>query len=145
MQIGRFYSTLLTYYDSQNFLSANPLKLQFQLPSWWLHIDSKIQQCYQHYCNTAWVNVSFEFRSSFRSCKLKQNKVEYQQLLTDLSCLGFSSLYETLEVSVLGHHQCFSVKNALSPLHFIHPNLPLPKAMVQQMVDTAARKYVSVL
>ena len=78
-----------------------------------------------------------------RSCK--QNKVEYQQLSAELDCLDFPNFYETLKVSVLGHYQCFSVKNVLHLLHFIHPDLPLPKVMVQQMLDTACSKelYIS--
>ena len=76
-----------------------------------------------------------------RSCK--QGKLEYQQLLAELDRLDFSNYYETLEVSVLGHYQKSSVKNVLNVLHFIHSDLSPAKAVVRQMLDTAAMKCIS--
>jgi len=59
----------------------------------------------------------------------KQNKVEYQQMLAELGWLEFPNYYEILEVS----DQCFSVKNVLNLLHFIHLDVSIPRATVQQM------------
>ena len=41
----------------------------------------------------------------------KQCKLEYLQLLAELDCLNISNVYETLEVSVLGHYYPFCIKN----------------------------------
>ena len=73
-----------------------------------------------------------------RSCK--QSKLEYQQILAELD---FPNSYETLEVSVLGHYQRFAVENIRFLLRFIHSALPLPKAVVQRMLDLAAKKSIS--
>jgi len=56
-----------------------------------------------------------------------------------LDCLDFSSYYEILEVSVLRHYQKFSI----NILHFIHSELSPAKVIVQQMLDTAAMKFIS--
>ena len=66
----------------------------------------------------------------------KQNKVDYQQMLAELGQLDFPYYYETLEASD-------SVKNVLNLLHFIHPDVSIPRATVQQILHTAARKCVS--
>ena len=73
----------------------------------------------------------------------KQNKVEYQHLLAELDHLDFLNLYETLDISARALSAFLSVKNLLNLWHFIHPDLPLPKATVQQMLDTAAKKCIS--
>ena len=44
-----------------------------------------------------------------RSCK--QNKAEYHQVLSELDQLNVTNLYETFEVSVLGHYGQVSVTN----------------------------------
>ena len=74
----------------------------------------------------------------------KQSKLEYQQLLAELDCLNFPHFYEMLEISVLGHYKHFSVKNILNLLCFIHSDLSFPRSTVQQMLDTAAKKCISV-
>ena len=40
-------------------------------------------------------------------------------ILAELDRLGISNYYETIEISVLGHYQQFSVKNTCNALHFI--------------------------
>ena len=54
-------------------------------------------------------------------------------------------LYETLEVSVLGHYKHFSVKNILNLLCFVHSDLLLPRSTVQKMLDTAAKNVYQLL
>ena len=69
----------------------------------------------------------------------KQNNAEYLQILAELDRLNFSNLYETLEISVLGHYQQFSVKNTSNVLHFIAQDVPISKASVRQILDSASK------
>lgn len=73
----------------------------------------------------------------------KQSKVEYHQILAELDRLEYPNYYETLEVSVLGHYQRFSVKNILNLLDFIQPDLLLARVAVQKMLDMAAKRCIS--
>ena len=47
--------------------------------------------------------------SAARECK--QKKSEYLQIVAELDCLGFVSLYHTIEIGCLGHHLMEIVKS----------------------------------
>ena len=57
----------------------------------------------------------------------KQNKAEYLQILSELDRLNVTNFYETLEISVLGHFQQFSVTNTYNVLHFIDKDINITR------------------
>jgi len=63
----------------------------------------------------------------------KQQKTEYLQLLAELDRLNISNYYTTVEVSVLGHYLCDSVKVIKGVVCFIQQDLPFPKANVRSL------------
>ncbi|XP_065883967.1 uncharacterized protein [Dysidea avara] len=69
----------------------------------------------------------------------KQNKAEYHQILSELDRLNVTNFYETLEISVLGHFQQFSVTNTYNVLHFIDKDINITRSLVQRMLDDASK------
>ena len=69
----------------------------------------------------------------------KQNKAEYHQILSELDRLNVTNFYETLEISVLGHFQQFSVTNTYNVLHFIDKDINITRSLVRRMLDDASK------
>ena len=69
----------------------------------------------------------------------KQNKAEYHQILSELDRLNVTNFYETLEISVLGHFQQFSVTNTYNVLHFIDKDINITRSLVRWMLDDASK------
>ena len=71
----------------------------------------------------------------------KQSKREYLQILSELDRLGIFSLYDTIELSVLGHY----LPSALSSLHrtvnFFHQSVS--KSSCRKVLDKAAGFSIS--
>jgi len=64
-----------------------------------------------------------------------QNKEEYQQLLAEFDRPNISNYFDTIEITVLGHYQLFTVKNMLNLIMFVHLEV---KPSIKRNLDATA-------
>ena len=71
----------------------------------------------------------------------KQSKQEYLQILSELDHLGIPSIYDTVEIRVLGHY----LPSTLTSLHnFVnYSNQSVSKSLCRKLLDEAARFSIS--
>ena len=67
------------------------------------------------------------------------NLIQHHQILSELDRLNVTNFYETLEISVLGHFQQFSVTNTYNVLHFIDKDINITRSLVRRMLDDALK------
>ena len=68
----------------------------------------------------------------------KLGKEEYQLLLSELDRLGVASLYNTIEISVLGHYLPVSLSSFCSCVNFIQSGFSVPTTQCRKVFDEAA-------
>ena len=70
----------------------------------------------------------------------KQSKQEYLQILSELDHLGIPSMYDTVEISVLGH---YLPSTLMSPHKFNFFNQSVSKSLCRKLLDEAAGFSIS--
>ena len=68
----------------------------------------------------------------------KLGKEDYQLLLSELDRLGVASLYNTIEISVLGHYLPVSLSSFCSCVNFIHSDFTVPTPQCRKVFNKAA-------
>ena len=76
-----------------------------------------------------------------RDRKLK--KEEYQLLLSELDRLGIVNFYDTIEMSVLGHHLPSSLSSFRNCVNFIQNNFTMLKSQCKRIFDLAVAISIS--